>query len=185
MNDKNLGPLAALAGTWEGDRGTDVAPGEDRGTMETAFRERMVFEPIGQVTNHEQVLYGLRYATVVWPKGEADPFHDEVGYWLWDATNCQVMRTFTVPRGYTVLAGGVADGNSKSFELAADVGSETYGICSNRFLKEEFRTVRFECRVVIHDTDCFSYEQDAQIQIPNQPDLFHHRDRNRLTRIPS
>lgn len=185
MFDKNLGPLATLAGTWEGDLGTDVAPGEDRGVMETAFRERIVFEPIGEVTNHEQVLYGLRYATVVWPTGEADAFHDEVGYWLWDAANRQVMRTFTVPRGYTVLAGGAAETDSNSFELVADVGSETYGICSSSFLESEFRTVRFECRVIIHDPDCFSYTQDAQIQMPNQAALFHHLDRNRLTRVYS
>ncbi len=28
---KQLGPLAALAGVWEGDKGSDVAPSDDSG----------------------------------------------------------------------------------------------------------------------------------------------------------
>lgn len=54
MTDKKPGPLATLAGTWESERGTDIAPGADLGVMETPFRERPVFEPIGEVTNHQQ-----------------------------------------------------------------------------------------------------------------------------------
>jgi hypothetical protein len=42
------------------------------------FRERISFEPIGPVRNHEQVLYGLRYATVARRIEETDPFHEEV-----------------------------------------------------------------------------------------------------------
>lgn len=183
MTDNKLGPLAILAGTWEGARGTDIAPGADLGVMETAFRERMVFEPIGQVSNHQQCLFGLRYATTVWPAGKEEPFHEEVGYWLWDAANHQVMRSFTVPRGYTVLAGGTANSDASHFQITADVGSETYGICSNRFLDREFRTVRFECNMTIHDADSFSYEEDTQIRIPGQADLFHHRDSNQLARV--
>jgi hypothetical protein len=182
MTDNQLGPLALLAGTWEGDRGNDIAPAADLGVMETAFRERMVFEPIGEVTNHQQSLYGLRYATTVWPAGDDEPFHEEVGYWLWDAANRQVMRSFTVPRGYTVLAGGTATADASRFEIVADVGSETYGICSNQFLEREFRTVRFECSMTIHDADSFTYEEDTQIRIRGQADLFHHRDNNRLVR---
>ena len=34
---KNLGPLAALAGTWEGDQGLDIAPIRN-GQSETKFR---------------------------------------------------------------------------------------------------------------------------------------------------
>ena len=46
---KNLGPLGALVGTWEGDKGDDTAPSDDRGTEKNRFRERMTFEPIGLV----------------------------------------------------------------------------------------------------------------------------------------
>lgn len=182
MTNDALGPLAHLAGTWEGNCGIDIAPGPELGIMETNFREKMILEPIDDVSNHQQRLTGLRYSTTVWPEGEQMPFHEEVGYWLWDAENCQVMRSFTVPRGYTVLAGGAAEPTALQFRIRADVGSETYGICSNRFLATEFRTVHFECHMEIHDADTFSYKEDTQLQIPSQPDLFHHRDQNRLHR---
>ena len=108
MNDDlmiHLGPLAALAGVWEGDKGDDVAPSDDRGTERNKFRERMTFEPFGPTRNHEQTLYGLRYSTVARRIGEDAPFHEETGYWLWDPDAKQVLRCFIVPRGVTVLDG--------------------------------------------------------------------------------
>lgn len=179
---KNLGPLAPLAGIWEGDKGDDTAPDDDRGTETNKFRERMTFEPMGPVNNHEQMLYGLRYATTAWRIGEDNPFHEEVGYWLWDAQAKQVLRCFIVPRGVAVIAGGTVEPDAKSFELTADAGSETYGICSNQFLDKEFKTVRFELKVTIHDDQSFSYEEDTQLQIKGRKDLFHHIDKNTLKR---
>ena len=67
---KNLGPLAPLAGTWEGDKGDDVAPSDDRGTETNRYRERLRLEPTGEVNNHEQSLWGLRYSTVAFRIGE-------------------------------------------------------------------------------------------------------------------
>lgn len=178
----NLGPLAVLAGTWEGEKGGDTAPSPKRGIVQTKFREHMTFEPIGLVENHEQALYGLRYATTVWRMDTGAQFHEEVGYWLWDAANEQVMRCFIVPRGITVIAGGTVAGDAKQFELSAEVGSETYGICSNIFLDEEFKTVRYELEMTIHGPDSFSYAEDTVLRIKGQSELFHHTDRNRLTR---
>jgi hypothetical protein len=186
MNDaiKNLGPLATLAGVWEGDKGADDSPDDDRTVVgRNLFRERITLEPIGEVNNHEQSLYGLRYATTAWRIGEDSGFHEEVGYWLWDAANKQVMRCFIVPRGNALIAGGTAEADAKSFEMVAEVGSETYGICSNKFLAEEFRTVRFEVRIDIHDANSFSYAEDTVLQIKGQDDLFHHRDANTLQRV--
>lgn len=92
-----LGPLAVLAGEWEGAKGLDQAPGDDRYvSAESAFREHIVFEPIGSVTNHEQVLHGLRYSLKAWRLGEEDAFHQETGYWHWDPAARQVMRTFGI-----------------------------------------------------------------------------------------
>jgi len=179
---KNLGPLAPLAGIWEGDKGDDTAPSKDRGTETNKFRERITFEPMGPVNNHEQALYGLRYSTTAWPSGSSEPFHEELGYWLWDAQAKQVLRCFIVPRGVTVIAGGTVEPDARSFELAASVGSETYGICSNQFLDKEFKTVRYELKVTIHDNQSFSYEEDTQLQIKGGKDIFHHIDKNTLKR---
>jgi len=180
---KNLGPLAPLAGIWEGARGVDVAPSPSRGSRETPYRERATFEPMGPVDNHEQQLYGLRYSTTAYPIGEEDPFHEELGYWLWDAGESQVMRCFLVPRGVAILAGGDAEADARSFSLAADVGSETYGISSNRFLDREFKTVRYELNVAIEAGDTFRYEEDTQLLLKDLSDVFHHRDSNILTRV--
>lgn len=178
---KNLGPLAALAGIWEGDQGVDVAPSRE-GPKETRFRERITFEPLGPVVNGPQVLYGLRYATVAWPLGEEKPFHEEVGYWLWDGNARQVMRFFIVPRGVTVIAGGMADPQAKTFEMKAEVGSETFGVMSNPFLDKAFKTVRYNLTVIVHPEGWFSYEEDTHLKIQGAKEIFHHTDKNRLNR---
>jgi hypothetical protein len=180
---KQLGPLAPLAGVWEGDKGADVAPSDDRGTERNAFRERITFEPFGPVRNHEQVLYGLRYATVARRIGESDPFHEEVGYWLWDPGERQVLRCFIVPRGVALIAGGTAEPAASTFTLQAEAGSDTYGICSNRFLDKEFKTVRYVLTVTVLDQHRFHYKEDTQLRMPGRPDLFHHTDENTLTRV--
>lgn len=95
---ENLGPLKPLVGIWEGETGDDKAPGDDRGTEINKYRERMVLEPFKPVENHEQLLCGLRYFTQAWRIGEPDPFHDEVGYWIWDAKAKQVMKCVVIPR---------------------------------------------------------------------------------------
>jgi hypothetical protein len=180
---KNLGPLARLAGTWEGSKGDDVAPGDDRGTENNKFRERMIFVPFGPTNNHEQSLYCLRYSKTAWRIGEADPFHEELGYWLWDAAEKQVMHCFMVPRGVTVIAGGTAEATAKQLNLAADLGSPTYGICSNKFLDREFKTVRFEMKITFNDDGSFTYEQDTQLLMKGRKEVFHHRDSNTVKRV--
>ena len=181
---KHLGPLAHLAGNWEGDKGDDKAPDDDPSQIEVnKFREVMKFEPFGPVDNHAQKLFGLRYSTTAWRLGEDSPFHEELGYWLWDSAEKQVMRCFIVPRGVNVMAGGTVEPDSKEFNLSAEVGSDTYGISSNLFLDREFKTVRFELKVTVHDANSFSYEEDTQLKIKGQDDIFHHTDKNTLKRL--
>ena len=186
MNDDELltrlGPLAGLAGTWEGDKGVDRAPDPARAELATPYRERMVFEPMGPVDNHEQSLYGLRYATTAFRIGEQDAFHEELGYWLWDADAKHVMRCFLVPRGVTVLAGGEAEPDARSFSIGAQLGSATWGICSNPFLDREFRTERYDLHVTLGDDASLHYREDTQLRLPGRDALFHHTDENTLAR---
>lgn len=179
-----LGPLARLVGSWEGTKGTDLSPDDDPSQIETnLYREEAVFEPTGEVNNHAQQLFGLRYRMTAWRIDAADPFHEELGYWLWDAANRQVMRCFMVPRGVTLIAGGTADADATRFDLAADLGSATYGICSNPFLDREFQTVRYELSVDLSAEDTFAYRQDTQMKIPGQSEIFHHTDENTIARV--
>jgi hypothetical protein len=56
------------------------------------------------------------------------------------------MKSFIVPRGIAVNAGGTSDENATVFTVSAELGSNTYGICSNKFLDIEFQTVSYEIK---------------------------------------
>ncbi len=178
-----LGPLAPLIGVWEGDKGDDLAPSDDRGSENNLYRERIVFEQVGPVQNHEQNLHVLRYSTRAWRLGEENSFHEELGYWSWEEKTQEVLRCFLIPRGIALIAGGKAEMNACEFYLKAESGSSTFGICVNPFLDKEFKILSYEVTVKVHSADNFSYEQDTVLQIPGQSQPFHHRDRNNLTRV--
>ena len=113
--------MAGLIGTWEGDRGGDVAYAhDDLAVGDTPFRKRTTFTTFGPVDNGRQALFGLDYRTAAWRGDEVNPFHTEIGYGLWDASAGQVMRCFVVPRGVTVLAGGSATADAASFTMSAN-----------------------------------------------------------------
>jgi hypothetical protein len=186
--DKSLyGPLAFLAGDWtsgEDWKGENVAPAPDRSTENTRFRQEMKFVPIEDVNNHEQQLYGLRYSTFAWEEGDdEDPFHEEVGYLLWDQERKQVMKCFIVPRGVSVIAGGTASRDTETLKMVAELGSQTYGICSNKFLDEEFKTVKYEIDFKFIDENTFSYEEDTHLLMKGRDEVFHHTEKNILKRV--
>jgi hypothetical protein len=178
-----LGPLERLVGTWEGKKGKDVSPSDDRGTDRNNYKERIVFTPILPQDNHEQWLYGLRYHLQAIKEGEKHPFHDQVGYWHWDPKAKQVMQSLTIPRGMTTFAGGKATASSRSFTVKAKLGSRTFGICSNPFLDREFRTLSFENRMTLGRDGSLSYDQTTVIRMKGRGKLFKHRDRNTLRKI--
>lgn len=100
------GPLGPLVGEWEGEGGLDTAYSHSRHeVLGTPYLEKLTFKPFGPVDNGDQHLYGLDYKTAMWRDDEDNPFHTEVGYWLYDGATGEVVRGFVVPRGITVLAG--------------------------------------------------------------------------------
>jgi hypothetical protein len=167
----NLGPLARMAGIWQGKRGLDVKP-KAEGPKKQAFVERIELQPIDPQTNGPQLLYGL-----------AKTYHDQVGYWLWEPATGTVIHTLTIPRGQTAMAVGQASADATSFELVATRGAQTYGICSNPFLEYAFRTVEFRIKVTIHADGTWSYDEDTVLMIRGRDEPFHHTDRNTLTKI--
>lgn len=185
--DSNLGPIARLQGIWEGEKGTDLAPSDkpenNRQLATSKYRERMVFEPTGRVDNHEQSLYGLRYRTTAWRIGSPDPFHEEVGYWLWDAASGLILRCFMPPRGMTVMAGGTAKADANQFSLEANAGDEVFGICSSPFLTAEFKTTRYTLSVDFVDDDTFSYDEHTWMKMKGRDELFDHQDSNTVRRV--
>ncbi|HUX05384.1 MAG TPA: heme-binding beta-barrel domain-containing protein [Acidimicrobiales bacterium] len=184
MSFEEWGPLAGLIGTWEsGVDGVDVSYHNEQGKLdETRFRERTTFKNFGPVDNGPQCLYGLDYRTIAWREGEDNPFHTEVGYWMWDASEHQVMRCFMVPRASTLIAGGTVEPTATSFTLEAVLGSNTYGILSNKYLDRIAKTTRFNVEVTVNE-DTFSYDETTVVEHVKWPTVVMHTDRNTLRRL--
>ncbi len=137
MSDE-WGPLGKLVGEWEGEGGLDSAYSHAKHeVLATPYLEKLTFKPFGPVQNGRQFLYGLDYKSAMWRDSEENPFHTEVGYWLWDGATGEVMRGFVVPRGIVVLAGGTATADAKSFTLTATPGDPQYAIGENKYLAAE------------------------------------------------
>lgn len=184
MPFEEWGPLAGLVGTWEsGYDGVDVSyDNEDGKISETPYRERATFAPFGPVDNGEQSLYGLDYRTAIFGRDARRPFHAEVGYWLWDAGERQVLRGFVIHRGQAVLAGGAAEPDATTFRVRAVLGANTYGILSNLYLDRVAHTTRFDVTVAL-DADTYHYEQTTTVEHKKWPTVVMHTDRNTLTRV--
>jgi hypothetical protein len=178
----NLGPLAAMAGTWTGTRGLDVAPKAD-GPEKQAFIEHYTLEPIDAQVNGPQLFYGLRYHTQIFKPDDPETFHDQVGYWLWEPATGNLILTLAIPRGQVAMYTGNAAADAKSFRLEAVRGSLTNGIVSVPFLEHAFRTDRCTITVTLNADGTWSYEHDTVLVIPGQAEPFHHTDRNTLRKV--
>jgi len=179
---RNLGPLTPLAGIWEGRRGLDVHPAK-QGTEENEYIERIELQPIDAQTNGPQLYYGLRYHTRIIKPDDAETFHDQVGYWLWEPATGTLVQTLAIPRGQIAMAIGRANLDAKSFELSAQRGSLVNGICSNPFLEHAFQTTEYRIRVTINRDGSWSYELDTILLVRGRPEPFRHTDRNTLRKI--
>jgi hypothetical protein len=182
----NLGPLAALAGVWEGTAGADTHPValDEGGTETDVYVERYELQPIDPQTNGPQYFYGLRYHVHITKPGEVETFHDQVGYWLWNPVEQTVTQTVAIPRGQVALAStaGVAP-DATSFTLTAERGSTVYGICSQPFLEQAFTTVSFRITVTVHPDGTWGYDEDTVLQLPDRPEPFHHTDVHLLHKV--
>lgn len=178
----NLGPLAPLAGVWEGKRGLDVNPKAD-GPAEDAYTERYELHPIDPQPNGPQLLYGLRYHQHVLRPGKPETFHDQVGYWLWEPATGTVVQTLTIPRGQVALASGTAAPDAKAFELVCTFGSPTNGTCSIPFLDHAFRTLEYRIKVAVNGDGTWSYDQLTLLKIAGTDQLFRHTDRSTLRKV--
>jgi len=178
----NLGPLAALAGVWEGAAGTDVHPAAD-GSEADVYVEHYELQPTDPQTNGPQLFYGLRYHTHITKPGEVETFHDQVGYWLWEPATGTVIQTIAIPRGQVAMLAGQTSPDATAFELTAALGSPTYGICSNPFLDHAFRTVDVRMRVTVNPDGTWAYDEDTVMQVLGRDELFHHTDRHTLRRV--
>lgn len=185
-NDEvDYGPLTSLIGVWTGNKGVDVAPEPD-GSEQNPYHEVITFEASGDVTNAEsQLLAVLRYHQVVRRNSNNEVFHNETGYWLWDADNQTVMQTLTIPRGVSLIAGGEYTGSASpgGDEVVLEVGAATdnsdWGIVQSPFMRDNAKTRSFTHRISI-DGDQMTYQETTMVEIYGRQ--FEHTDENVLHR---
>lgn len=183
---RKLGPLAPLVGVWEGDVGIDLSyHNNDDETGHTSYFERASFKPIPIQENGDQTLWGLNYSMTAWRHGEEgqDPFHDEIGFLLWDKANAEVMRTVVFGRGIAIQAGSSAGPNDTQIRFDATPGDPSYGILQNKYLMERAEIKDFKSEFTIIDDDTFSYTSDLLLRLVATGTEMHHTDQNTLRRV--
>ena len=182
--DDEWGPLGALAGEWESDKGgLDTAFSHSEGkVLDSPYLEKCTMKPFGPVDNGDQHLYGLDYKSAMWRGDEENPFHTEVGYWLWDPATGEVMKGFVVPRGITALAGGVAVADATEFTLKAALGDAQYGIGENKYLAKNASTLSYKVTITV-GADTWSYDEVTMLRMNEFDEPFAHTDHNTLRRV--
>lgn len=177
----DYGPLTVLIGVWEGGQGEDLAPEPD-GEEHNPYYETIAFEAIGDVSNAEsQTLVALHYRQIVKRKSNDKVFHDETGYWMWDAESDMVMHSLTIPRAVALLAGGKArrDGPATVFEVSARLGDSDWGISQSPFMRDNAKTTAFAHTITVIGDELI-YAETTMLDIYGRS--FEHTDKNVLTR---
>ncbi len=186
LGPQRLGPLTPLVGKWEGNVGVDLSyHNEDDVTGETSYFEKAWFRPIPKQENGKQSMEGLTYQMTAWRHGEEamDPFHDEVGYLLWDKARGQIMRAVVFGRGIAILAGSSAQPRDKVLHFNAKPGEASYGILQNPYLLERAELKDFKSSFTVHDDGTLSYTSDLLLKLAATGSEMHHTDRNTLHRV--
>ncbi len=184
LGPQALGPLTPLVGEWEGNVGVDLSyHNKDDETAKTSYFEKAWFKPIPTTENGRQSLEGLTYQSTAWRHGEEamNPFHDEVGYLLWDKANGQVIRSVVFGRGIAIQAGADAGPRDKEIHFKATPGDPVYGILQNKYLMERAELKSFESVFKFNDDGTFTHSSDIVLKLAALGDKeMHHTDENTL-----
>jgi hypothetical protein len=178
----DYGPLACLVGRWRGDGGVDVAP-EDEGEERNPYYETMVMIASGDVSNADrQDLAIVRYHQSVSRISNNEEFHNESGYYTWEADTGLVTQSFVIPRGVAVVAGGSAEISSTGvrIQVNAALGDDDWGITQSPFMRDNASTQSFSHLVTV-EGDQLRYEETTVVDIFDK--IFDHTDCNILTRV--
>lgn len=184
MQDEKIfdyGPLTGLIGTWEGNKGKDLAPEPD-GTEINEYHETIIFTPACDLDNaEEEKLSAVHYVQKVQRISTQKVIHQETGYWLWKNGTNQVIHSLTIPRGLCVLAGGtVAEKGKKTvFDVEASSEDKEWFISQTDFLQKKAKTKTYVQKLIL-DGDTLKYSQTMGLDIYGRE--FDHTDNNILKR---
>jgi hypothetical protein len=177
----DYGPLSLLLGQWRGTKGVDVAPELD-GPSREDYYETITYQEARDLDNAgEQDLVALSYHQVVFRKRDDKMIHNQMGYWIWDKANQQVMHNFVIPRGLGVLAYGDyhREGDRVILQVTAKAGDEYGNFTESPFLHQKARTLSFEQSMTI-EPDKLVYSQTTLVDIYGSE--FRHTDNSELTK---
>ena len=179
----DYGPLELLIGSWNGDKGLDIAP-EPGGSEKNPYFESIIFSQAGAVTNAEsQALAALHYRQIVRRKSDGNVFHDQTGYWIWDSKSELVMHSFSIPRGVCVLAGGhyseMIAPVGLELNVSAREGDAKWSLVQSPFMQENAKTTAFRQQLLV-STNELAYSQTTLLDIYGR--AFEHTDNNELER---
>ena len=186
LGPQRLGPLTPLVGEWEGNDGIDLSyHNDDDITGQTTYFEKAKFTPIPKQENGQQKLEGLKYEMTAWRHGEEAmiPFHDEVGFLLWDKADGQVIRTVVFGRGIAIQAGATAKDRDKVLRFKADPGEPCYGILQNKYLLRRAELQGFTSTFTFNDDGTFTHESDLVLKLAATGQVMHHTDKSVLHRV--
>lgn len=188
LGPQRLGPLTPLVGEWEGNGGIDLSyHNDDDITDQTSYFEKASFTPIPRQENGQQKLEGLKYSMVAWRHGEESmiPFHDEVGFLLWDKAENQAIRTVVFGRGIAIQAGATCQPRDKVIHFRADPGDPCYGILQNKYLLRRAELQGFTSTFTFNDDGTFTHESDLILKLAATGQVMHHTDKHTLHRVKS
>ncbi len=184
----DFGPLANLIGVWKGDKGVDLAPDSEIGTEKNPFYEEITCEGLGTyVTNgEEQNIAAIFYHQHVFRKSNDEEFHNQCGYFMWDAANKVIMHSLSIPRAMNLVAGATYNGETDKdgnvvFELKAGIDNPDWQISQSPYLQEKAKTTEFTYKATL-GKDTFSYSELTLINIYGERD-FRHVDTSKLTKV--
>ncbi|PKF63635.1 hypothetical protein CW745_01975 [Psychromonas sp. psych-6C06] len=181
IDETNYGPLSDLIGTWEGNRGEDIAP-EPSGTEVNSYYETIEFKGLGETENAEsQLLSVIVYSQEVRRNSSGKLIHHETGYWLWEQGSDTVMHSLTIPRGMCVLAAGGFEktASSATLNVEASIDEQDWQIIQSPFMVKKAKLSAYSQQVNI-SKDQLSYTQTMLLDIYGKS--FEHTDKNVLTR---
>ncbi len=179
MSELDYGPLTPLIGQWRGDSGMDIAPEPD-GPEHSPYYETLLFEAIGDLDNAaRQDLVALRYHQVVRRKSNDEVFHNETGYWSWDAESHLIARTLTIPRMVALVAGCHIAAHATEWEVRAAWDDPDWGIVQAPFMRDNAKTLSFRHHLKIAG-DTLIYDETTVVDIYGE--RFEHTDGNQLRR---
>ncbi len=180
----DYGPLSKLIGTWQGDKGTDIAPEPD-GKEQNLYYETIIFSPAGDVSNaEEQDLIAVHYHQQVQRKSDNKAIHNETGYLIWEIGSNRIMQSFAIPRGIAVVAGGHYEHDSATqlttITVSAGNSSSEWQIAQSPFMQGKAHCLSFEHQLTLKE-NVLRYTQTTIVDIYCK--TFKHTDENELVRI--